>query len=152
LLALNHKTNHKGKVGYQTYLGFIAIQCLGFFFGLLLSNPDKVQRDDGTVIEAPRAIKWRTEGQEMWRLIKSKPILFLTPLFWYFGWIQAYPGTYLATYFTMRSRALASLLSAIVGTLATWLGGSLVDLPWAKKRQTRAVATYIFIALLNSAT
>lgn len=151
-LSINHKTNHKGKVGYQTYQGFIAIQCLGFFSGLLLSNPEKVQRDDGTSIQAPRGIAWRIEAVEMWRLIKSKPILLLTPLFWYFGFMQAYPGTYLATYFTVRSRALASFLSAVVGTLATWLGGSLVDLPWTKSRQTRAIYTYILIASLNSAT
>ncbi|KAK1852560.1 DUF895 domain membrane protein [Colletotrichum chrysophilum] len=104
-LAINHKVNQKGKVGYHTYLGFIAIQCLGFFFGLLLSNPEK-----------------------------------------------AYPGTYLATYFTVRSRALGSFMSAVVGTFATWLGGSLVDLPWTKNRQTRAIATYALIASLNSAT
>lgn len=151
-LGLNHKTNHKGKVGYQTYLGFIAIQCLGFPLGLLLSNPEKVQRDDGTRIEAPRGIPWRSEAREMWKLARSKPILLLTPLFWYFGWIQAYPGTYLATYFTVRSRALASFMSAVVGTLATWLGGSLVDIAWTKRRQTRALATFALIAALNSAT
>jgi hypothetical protein len=151
-LALNHSTNVVGKVGYSTYLGFIAIQCLGFFFGLLLSNPENVQRDDGTRIQAPRHIAWRTEGKEMWRLLTSKSILLLIPLFWYFGWIQAYPGTYLATYFTVRSRALASFLSAVLTTLATWLAGSLVDLPWAKSRQTRAISTYAFIAAINSAT
>ncbi|KAK6373703.1 hypothetical protein LTS17_008196 [Exophiala oligosperma] len=151
-LGINHKMNQRGKVGYQTYLAFIAIQCLGFFFGLLLSNPEKVRRDDGTRIYAPRGIAWRTELKQMWRLIRSKPILLLTPLFWYFGWIQAYPGTYLATYFTVRSRALGSFMSAVVGTLATWLTGSLVDLPWSKSRQTRAIVTYTLIALLNSAT
>ncbi|KAI1379088.1 MFS general substrate transporter [Hypoxylon crocopeplum] len=151
-LGLNHSVNHRGQVGYQTYLGFIAIQCLGCLFALLLSNPEKVQRDDGTRIEAPRGITWRTELREMWRLLRSKSILLLTPLFWYFGWIQAYPGTYLATYFTVRSRALGSFMSAIVGTFATWLGGTLVDIPWAKKRQTRAISTYVLIAMLNSAT
>jgi MFS family permease len=151
-LGINHRVNHVGKVGYQTYLAFIAIQCLGFFFGLLLSNPEKVQRNDGTRIEAPRGIHWRTEAREMWRLIRSKPILFLSPLFWYFGWIQAYPGTYLARYFTVRSRALGSFLSAVVGTLATWLAGVLVDIHWVKSRKTRAISTYVFIALLNSAT
>ena len=151
-LGVNHKANHLGKVGDQTYLGFIAIQCLGFFFGLLLSNPERVQRDDGTRIDAPRGTPWRTEAKEMWRLGTSRPILLLTPLFWYFGWMQAYPGTYLAAYFSVRSRALASFLSAVVGTLATWLAGSLVDLPWTKSRQTRASSTYIFIALVNSGT
>lgn len=151
-LAVNHKSNHKGKVGYETYLGFIAIQCLGFFFGLLLSNPEKVQRDDGTRIEAVRGTPWRVEGKEMWRLLRSKSILLLLPLFWYFGWIQAYPGTYLATYFTVRSRALASFLSAVVGTMATWVCGSIVDLPWTKRRQTRAITAFVIIALLNSST
>ncbi|KAF5522862.1 UNC93-like protein [Colletotrichum aenigma] len=151
-LAINHKVNQKGKVGYQTYLGFIAIQCLGFFFGLLFSNPEKVIRDDGTSIEAPRGIHWREESKQMWKLLKSRSIVLLIPLFWYFGWIQAYPGTYLATYFTVRSRALGSFMSAVVGTFATWLGGSLVDLPWTKNRQTRAIATYVLIASLNSAT
>ncbi|OQU97074.1 hypothetical protein CLAIMM_03075 isoform 2 [Cladophialophora immunda] len=151
-LAINHATNHRGKVGYKTYQAFIAIQCLGFFFGLLLSNPEKVRRDDGTRIQAARGIDWRTELAQMWRLIRSKSILLLTPLFWYFGWIQAYPGTYLATYFTVRSRALGSFMSAAVGTLATWLCGTLVDLPWTKDRKTRAIVTYVLIALLNSAT
>jgi hypothetical protein len=43
-------------------------------------------------------------------------------------------------------------MSAVVGTLATWLGGSLVDLPWLKSRKHRAIITFILIALLNSAT
>jgi MFS family permease len=151
-LAINHQVNHRGKVGYATYQAFIAIQCLGFFAGLLLSNPEKVRRDDSTRIEAPRDTKWRDEFQQMWRLLLSKSILLLAPLFWYFGWIQAYPGTYLATYFTVRSRALASFMSAVVGTLATWLTGCLVDLPWHKDRKTRAVTTYALIAMINSGT
>ncbi|KAL1974813.1 hypothetical protein VTN31DRAFT_5017 [Thermomyces dupontii] len=151
-LALNHKDSQRGQVGHETYLGFIAIQCLGFFFGLLLSNPEKVRRDDGTKIAAPRGIHWRTEFREMWRLLTSRSILLLTPLFWYFGWIQAYPGTYLATYFSVRSRALGSFLYAIVGTIATWVGGSMVDLEWVKSRKARAITTYILIATINTAT
>lgn len=151
-LGLNHRTTKPGKVGYKTYLGFIAIQCLGFPIGLLLSNPSKVRRNDGTRIDAPRGISPGTQLVEMWKLARSKPILLLSPLFLYFGWIQAYPGTYLATYFTVRSRALGSFMQAIVGSLATWLGGSLVDLPWAKSRKVRAISTYALIVAINSAT
>ncbi|OKL59469.1 hypothetical protein UA08_05105 [Talaromyces atroroseus] len=151
-LALNHNANQKGEVGYQLYLAFIAIQCLGFLIGLLLSNPEKVQRDDGTKINAPRGTDWRTERKAMWHLARSRSILLLAPLFWYFGWMQAYPGTYLETYFTVRARSLGSFLSAIVMTLSTWLAGTLVDLRWHKNRKVRAVATYTLIAAINSAT
>lgn len=152
-LGINHGVNKRGKVGYETYQGFIAIQCLGLLFGLFLSNPDKVQRDDGTWIETSKSrIHWKAELRAMWKNLSSKSILLLIPLFWYFGWIQAYPGTYLAAYFTVRSRALGSFLSAVVGTLATWLGGSLVDIPWTKNRKVRALTTWFLIALLNSAT
>lgn len=151
-LALNYRTDRAGAVGYTTYLAFIGIQCLGLVFGLLLSNPEHVVRDDGTTIDAPRGIHWRTEAREMKRLAFSKPILLLTPLFWYYGWIQAYPGTFLATYFTVRARSLASFLSAIVGSLSTWLAGSLVDLPWARSRRTRALTTFAVLVALNSST
>lgn len=155
-LGVNVNTNKQGQVGYQTYLAFIAIQCLGLLFGLMLQNPEGVVRDDGTKVVSSAAnqakISWKTEVKAMWMRGKSRPILLLTPLFWYFGWIQAYPGTYLATYFTVRARALGSFLSAIVGTIGTWLAGSLVDIPWTRNRKTRALSTWIFIALLNSAT
>ncbi|KAF2233276.1 DUF895 domain membrane protein [Viridothelium virens] len=151
-LALNHKTGQKGQVGYSTYQAFIAIQCLGFFLALLLSTPEQVQRDDGTRIDAPRGLHWRVQAKEVWQLARSRSILLLVPLFWYFGWIQAYPGTYLETYFTIRSRGLGSFMSAVVMVLGTWIGGSLVDLPWTRNRKTRAITTYILVATINSAT
>jgi MFS family permease len=147
-LAVNHNNHHKGKVTSATYLVFIGIQCLGFFFALFLSNPPQKQ-NSGT---SSFAWGWKREAKEMWKLGRSKSILLLSPLFWYFGWSQAYPGTYLATYFSVRSRALASLMSAVVGILSTWLIGILLDLPWlSKNRSKRAKITYAIIAILNSA-
>lgn len=151
-LALNHAVAKRGKVGYETYLAFIAIQCLGFFFALFLSNPEKVTRDDGTKIAAPRGTKPLAEAKEMWRLITSRQILLLTPLFVYFGWLQAYPGTFLATYFTVRSRALGSLCYALMGNVGTWLGGLLVDVRWHPSRKVRAITTFVLLAVMNTAT
>lgn len=41
--------------------------------------------------------------------------------------IQGYASTYITLYFTVRSRALASFLSAITGTLACVLFGFFLD-------------------------
>lgn len=151
-LALNVDANYRGAVGAELYLVFIVLQCLGFFFALLLSNPDQVRRSDGTALPATPSIKLRDEGKEMWRLARSKSILLMIPLFWYFGWMQAYPGTYLEAYFTVRARALGSCLFGPVMSLATWLAGSLVDVAWHPSRKIRALTTYTFIVGVNSAT
>jgi hypothetical protein len=84
--------------------------------------------------------------------VTSKSILLLLPLFWYFGWIQAYPDTYFATYFTVRSRALGSFLSAVVMTFSTWIGGTLVDLRWSRAARGVPSRRMPLIASLNSAT
>lgn len=88
----------------------------------------------------------------MWRLLCSRQILLLTPLFLYLGWLQAYPGTLLATYFTVRARALGSLCYALIGSVGTWLAGVLVDVRWHRSRKVRAVTTFAVLAVLNSAT
>ncbi|KAJ9489460.1 hypothetical protein VN97_g3824 [Penicillium thymicola] len=149
-LYLNNRTG----ATWLVYLGCVTCGIsAGFFWSVegAVATGYPEQHKRGRYIRAPRGIHWREELCEMWRLARSRSILLLVPLFWYFGWIQAYPGTYLATYFTVRSRALGSFMTAVVGTLATWLGGSLVDLPWLKNRKHRAIVTFAVIALMNNA-
>lgn len=50
-LGLNANNNHAGKVSYNVYLAFIALQALGPFAGLLLNKPSKVQRTDGVPVK-----------------------------------------------------------------------------------------------------
>ncbi|KAK8070245.1 Major facilitator superfamily transporter [Apiospora phragmitis] len=49
VLALNHDAaaRAKGKVGYEVYLVFVALQCAAAPLALALSPPEKVQRADG---------------------------------------------------------------------------------------------------------
>ena len=56
----------------------------------------------------------------------SEPYIRLTVSSWfYWGW----SSTYLTLYFTVRARALASLLSAITGVIATTILGFFLDSP-----------------------
>lgn len=50
-LGLNADNSKAGKVSYNVYLAFIALQALGPFAGLLLNTPDKVQRTDGVKVK-----------------------------------------------------------------------------------------------------
>lgn len=66
----------------ETYLVFIALQCLAVPVGLLLSPPEKVQRSDGSKV---KIVQEKSFGAEMRALIaasKRRDILLLLPVFW----------------------------------------------------------------------
>ncbi|OBT62249.1 hypothetical protein VE03_08064 [Pseudogymnoascus sp. 23342-1-I1] len=143
-LALNVKTTHAGKVSYNTYLGLIAISSLGAPFALLLSQPDKVVRSDGTKIPYMKETNISIEARALWKQMKSRRILLLIPVFIAGQWGVTYQGNYLTGYFTVRARALASLLTAIVGFAGNILTGIILDLNLAKPKWVYVViATFI---------
>lgn len=80
-LALNVNTHGTGKVSYNTYLGLIAISSLGAPFALLLSQPQKVIRSDGTKIVYTRQTSLAIETRAIWRQLKSPYLLLLVPVF-----------------------------------------------------------------------
>lgn len=80
-LALNVNTQTTGKVSYNTYLGLIAISALGAPFALLLSQPQKVIRSDGTRIAYMRQTSLSVEAHAIWRQLKSPYLLLLVPVF-----------------------------------------------------------------------
>ncbi|ETS77246.1 hypothetical protein PFICI_11120 [Pestalotiopsis fici W106-1] len=127
-LALNVNTKSTGKVSYNTYLGLIAISSLGAPFALLLSQPQKVVRSDGTKIEYVRQTSIGVEARAIWRQLKSAYLLLLIPVFIAGQFGVTYQSNYLTTYFTVRSRALASFLTAIVGFLANITTGFFLDM------------------------
>ncbi|KFY24054.1 hypothetical protein V491_02313 [Pseudogymnoascus sp. VKM F-3775] len=146
-LALNVKTTHAGKVSYNTYLGLIAISSLGAPFALLLSQPDKVVRSDGTKIPYMKETNISIEARALWKQMKSRRILLLIPVFIAGQWGVTYQGNYLTGYFTVRARALASLLTAIVGFAGNILTGILLDLNLAKPKWVYvAIAFFITVS------
>lgn len=94
-LALNVKTTHVGKVSYNTYLGLIAISSLGAPFALLLSQPEKVERSDGTKIPYMKETSISIEARALWKQMKSRRILLLIPVFIAGQWGVTYQGNYL---------------------------------------------------------
>jgi hypothetical protein len=143
-LALNSKNAKTGKVGYTTYLVLIAIQCCGLPFALLLSPPDKVIRDDGTKVPNLKHTTWLKEGKAIWRLIRTRRILLLIPIFIVGNWGSTYTSNYFATYFSVRGRALGSFLTAVAGISGDLLTGLALDYePW--KRSFRAKIVWVWL-------
>ncbi|KAF3398030.1 hypothetical protein F1880_005754 [Penicillium rolfsii] len=143
-LALNVNTSHAGKVTYTTYLGLVAISSLGAPFALLLSQPQNVVRRNGTKIPYMKKTSLSIESRAIWKQLTNKYMLLLIPVFLAGQFGTTYQGNYLTTYFTVRSRALASFLTAVVGATANVTTGIILDLKYFS-RETRSKSVYLFV-------
>ncbi|KAJ5098879.1 hypothetical protein N7532_005880 [Penicillium argentinense] len=143
-LGVNADNKEKGHISVQTYLVFISIQAIGPFIAAMLSSPEKVQRSDRSkvVVNLPQSLT--TELRAMWKLLGRKEILLLLPMIFQSVFSEAFFSTYNATYFTVRSRALSSLVASTCVIIANFLLGFFLD--WRKLTlNTRAVAAFVII-------
>lgn len=116
----------KGKVGYQTYLVFIALQCLAVPIALLLSPPEKVQRADGSRVVVRAEKSFKAEFYALWQVTKRKEILLLLPVF-RAAYSNQYSGTLQTYYFGVRARALIGFVSNFGTLLSSQIISTLLD-------------------------
>ncbi|KAH9219020.1 hypothetical protein DL95DRAFT_457850 [Leptodontidium sp. 2 PMI_412] len=118
---------------------------------MLLSPPEKVQRKDGTPVKLVPRISDKEELKVLGQLMPTKPVLLVAPLFLYAIWSLPYIGSYLSLYFSVRSRALASLVSALAYITTNALFGSFVD--WqCLSLNTRARWGFLIMTALTGAS
>ncbi|SJX65446.1 uncharacterized protein SRS1_15716 [Sporisorium reilianum f. sp. reilianum] len=149
-LALNYKNDGRGSISTDTYLVFVVLQCLGPLCAMLLSAPHKVQRTDRTPVYLHIEASTRRELVLVWKTLTRPRVLLLLPLIWQSTWSEALIGTYAVDYFTVRSRALGSLLSAVCASLANYMLGFWLD--WKRPSvNTRARWSFGVIYTLQAA-
>ncbi|RTE77815.1 hypothetical protein BHE90_007688 [Fusarium euwallaceae] len=150
-LSLNVNSGKRGRVGYTTYLVLIALQCLGLPLAFLISPPEKVIRSNGTRLPHTKTNKSVKDQFKKWvSLLKRKQFYLLIPILVGFNWNSTYLGIYLVNYFSVRSRALASLTSGIAATAANIFWGWFFDLKVVGRPQLARI-TWAFLAVFMTA-
>ncbi|KAK4058463.1 hypothetical protein OIO90_000623 [Microbotryomycetes sp. JL221] len=144
-LALNVDRGNTGSISVNTYAVFIAIQCLGPFivYGLL-SPPEKVQRDDGSKVVIRSTESFFGEIKETLKVWIRPPTLVLCVVFVQNQWAPAATGTYLATFFSVRARALSSLVVSLMAQVLFWILGWFLD---SQRWTLRQRATWSFVVI-----
>jgi hypothetical protein len=61
----------------ETYLIFVALQCLAAPIAIFLTRPEKVQRGDGSKVKIVLQDSWAAEMKELWKLSCRKDVSFL---------------------------------------------------------------------------
>ncbi|TIB98996.1 MFS general substrate transporter [Wallemia mellicola] len=148
-LGYNIKGDSTGKISYSTYYAMIALMCLSGPAALLLSNPRKVRRSDGSHVKFAKNFNLKDEVIKIKNLATSRYLLALIPIFIFGQWGTVYQSNYLTTYFTVRTRALASLLAGIVSLISNLSVGWFLDQTRWNQR-TRAAIVWVFLAITIS--
>ena len=126
-IGLNAHNAEAGKVSYEVYLVFIALQVIGPFAALLLNNPSEVQRTDGVQVRLGITEPVWTELVKTTQLFFSRDFLLIIPLIAQAVYTEAIMFTFLSLWFTVRARALGSFLSGVVAIISGNLLGAFLD-------------------------
>lgn len=155
--ATNHSESEAGGIGWATYLIFVALECTGVIWALLLSPTARVRRRDGSRVPSTGAVTWKDEFDALWRhMQKRKTWLVFLPAFYSFFY-GGTMGTYLSLHFSVRSRALSTLIVPIITILMVLVYGRLLDLKqWSQAQRawiafacwvTPQIACFIWIGV-----
>lgn len=147
-LSKNHVKGAVGGVTPDTYIAFLIIECMALPFAFLISPLERVVRSDGTRILVSEKLPTKKEFKLIKVTMTSK--LILLSAFWAI-WSFFYSGTwstYLGTYFSVRARALSSLVSPFFCIVGCFGLGFILDLKGVSQRR-RAQYGLVTVVTLN---
>ncbi|OCF32125.1 membrane protein [Kwoniella heveanensis BCC8398] len=143
--STNYSTDSAGGIAWSTYLIFVGFECSGVIWALMLSQTRNVRRYDGTRIPYSKDITWKGEFQALYRhACHKRTWLVFMPAFYSFFYGGVY-GTYLSLHFSVRARALSSLIVPTCTILMVTVYGILLDNKRWTQRQKAACATILWV-------
>lgn len=145
-LGINAKREEAGKVSYDVYLAFIALQALAPFAALFINKPAQVQRSDGVPVRLAITQGSSYELKAVTKLFFSRNFILIVPLISQAVFTEAVMFTFQSLWFSVRARALGSFLSGIVALISGNILGSYLDY---KKLALRTRARGAFFAILG---
>ncbi|KAI9637141.1 major facilitator superfamily domain-containing protein [Dioszegia hungarica] len=144
--ATNFSSSTAGGIAWSTYLIFIGFECTGVIWAFLLSPTAKVRRKNGTRIPSSPPLSWKKEFIALYQHAKSpRTWLMFVPAFYSFFCGGTF-GTYLSLNFSVRARALSSLIvPSFTVPLVVAYGKLILDrTSWSqKKRAWVCVAAWV---------
>ncbi|OQD73518.1 hypothetical protein PENDEC_c015G04896 [Penicillium decumbens] len=131
----------------ETYLIFVALQCLAVPLAIFLTRPEKVQRSDGSKVKIILQDSWRAEMLELWKLSRRKDIMLLLPVFWA-SYFNQYEGNFETYYFGVRARALIGFVSYLGTLISSWIISRFLDYRKLSVK-SRLTYTFYYVVLLH---
>ncbi|KAJ5161707.1 hypothetical protein N7492_007099 [Penicillium capsulatum] len=147
-LSKNHEKGASGGVTPDTYVAFIIIECIALPFAFMITPFERVVRSDGSKIVTAETLSTKQEIKRIAKTVTSRLIV-LSSLWalWSFFYSGSW-STYLGTYFTIRVRALSSLVSPFFCIIGCFALGYILDMKSLSQRRRAQIGLYL-VVLLN---
>ncbi|EXJ84578.1 hypothetical protein A1O3_05248 [Capronia epimyces CBS 606.96] len=145
----NAGVGNKSTVSDGTYIGLFILMITGACVALLLYPMTKMVREDGTRVTLPAQLTWLEQLRASWQVLKDhKYIMWMWPYAWAINYYSIYQNNrYNSPVFTVRGRALNTLMSGIAQIFSAWVMLIMTDkLPL--NRRHRAYVGLAFVWLL----
>ena len=128
-----------GNVNNGTYIAFLVLMAVGFVLCWGLVDSKYIKRNDGSRVIVIKNPTWKSEFLGLWEtLLSDSYIVFMFPMFLASNWFYGYHFNAVnLAYFTVRTRALNSLLYWLMQMVGAFVFGQLLDMK-CFSRPTRA--------------
>lgn len=128
-----------GNVNNGTYIAFLVLMAVGFALCWCLVDSKYIKRRDGSRVIVIKNPTWKSEFLGLWEtLLSDSYIILMFPMFLASNWFYGYHFNAVnLAYFTVRTRALNSLLYWLMQMVGAFIFGQLLDMKWFS-RPTRA--------------
>ncbi|KZO99628.1 MFS general substrate transporter [Calocera viscosa TUFC12733] len=130
-------------VSNSTYIAFIALTIVGSILALLMTDPNKMFRTDGTKVAPPRHPTWVAEIKGLGLTLWTDPMIFLLfPFFLASNWFYTWQfNDFNGVLFTIRTRALNGMIywCEAAQMLGSPIVGAVLDWPRLSRRARAAI-------------
>ncbi|KAF8639403.1 hypothetical protein AX17_001528 [Amanita inopinata Kibby_2008] len=146
-VALGQNVHSKAnQVNNGTYIGFLVLTTIGVIIPMLMADPEKMIRTDGTKVTIPRQPSWKSEIYGLYVALKTdRMIVLLFPMFFASNWFYTWQfNEYNGVLFDISARSLNNIVywvAQIIGSVAI---GFMLD----QKKLRRRVRAFTGVAIL----
>ncbi|KAJ5286878.1 hypothetical protein N7478_002564 [Penicillium angulare] len=140
LIPLGRNMHSKSdKVDNTTYIAFLVLMAVGFVLCWMIADSKYIKRKDGSRVIVIKNPTWKSEFLGLWETLRSDSyIVLMFPMFLASNWFYGYHfNSVNLAYFTIRTRALNSLLYWTMQMVGALIFGQLLDMK-CFSRPTRA--------------
>ncbi|KAI0075901.1 MFS general substrate transporter [Panus rudis PR-1116 ss-1] len=140
---------HSKVLSNGTYIVFLTLTVIGVLIPLLMADPNKMRRSDGSKVTSPRHPSWKSEFWGLWVALRTdRYIILLFPMFFASNWFYTWQfNDFNGALFNIRTRSLNNLvywLSQIIGSVSI---GFLLD-QRALSRRLRAFSGWCVLLVM----